>query len=45
MSGRRRGHLPLAAAALAAGYVFLLAAGLGSAIAVVSVLLPRQRRG
>jgi EmrB/QacA subfamily drug resistance transporter len=35
------------AAALAAGYdlVFLMAAGLGLAIAVVSVLLPRHRRG
>ncbi|MCW2917914.1 MAG: putative transrane efflux protein [Actinomycetia bacterium] len=35
------------AAALAAGYdlVFLVAAGLGLAIAVVSVLLPRHRRG
>ncbi len=35
------------AAALAAGYdlVFLIAAGLGLAIAVVSVLLPRRRRG
>ena len=35
------------AAALAAGYdlVFLIAAGLGLAIAVVSVLLPRHRRG
>jgi len=34
-------------AALAAGYdlVFLIAAGLGLAIAVVSVLLPRHRRG
>jgi EmrB/QacA subfamily drug resistance transporter len=34
-------------AALAAGYdlVFLMAAGLGLAIAVVSVLLPRHRRG
>ncbi|MBB6347162.1 EmrB/QacA subfamily drug resistance transporter [Nonomuraea muscovyensis] len=34
-------------AALAAGYdlVFLLAAGLGLAIAVVSLLLPRHRRG
>jgi EmrB/QacA subfamily drug resistance transporter len=34
------------AAALAAGYdlVFLVAAGLGLAIAVISVLLPRQRR-
>ncbi|WP_067184310.1 MFS transporter [Microtetraspora niveoalba] len=34
-------------AALAAGYdlVFLMAAGLGLAIAVVSVLLPRRRRG
>jgi hypothetical protein len=34
------------AAALAAGYdrVFLVAAGLGLAIAVASVLLPRQRR-
>ncbi|MGP3964999.1 MFS transporter [Nonomuraea sp. 3N208] len=35
------------AAALAAGYdlVFLVAAGLGLAIAVVSLLLPRHRRG
>jgi EmrB/QacA subfamily drug resistance transporter len=35
------------AAALAAGYdlVFLMAAGLGLAIAVVSLLLPRHRRG
>jgi EmrB/QacA subfamily drug resistance transporter len=35
------------AAALAAGYdlVFLIAAGLGLAIAAVSVLLPRHRRG
>ncbi|MGP4104871.1 MFS transporter [Nonomuraea sp. KM90] len=35
------------AAALAAGYglVFLMAAGLGLAIAVVSLLLPRQQRG
>ncbi|MFI6802955.1 MFS transporter [Streptosporangium canum] len=35
------------AAALAAGYdlVFLMAAGLGLAIAVVSMLLPRHRRG
>jgi EmrB/QacA subfamily drug resistance transporter len=35
------------AAALAAGYdlVFLMAAGLGLAIAAVSVLLPRHRRG
>ncbi|MEU6412202.1 MFS transporter [Microbispora sp. NPDC046933] len=35
------------AAALAAGYdlVFLIAAGLGLAISVVSVLLPRRRRG
>jgi EmrB/QacA subfamily drug resistance transporter len=35
------------AAALAAGYdrVFLIAAGLGLAIAVVSLLLPRHRRG
>ena len=35
------------AAALAAGYdrVFLLAAGLGLAIAVLSLLLPRHRRG
>jgi hypothetical protein len=34
-------------AALAAGYnlVFLMAAGLGLAIAVVSLLLPRHRRG
>ena len=38
------GHAP---AALAAGYdlVFLIAAGLGLAIAVVTVLLPRHRRG
>ncbi len=38
------GHSP---AALAAGYdlVFLIAAGLGLAIAVVSMLLPRRRRG
>jgi hypothetical protein len=35
------------AAALAAGYdrVFLMAAGLGLAMAVVSLLLPRHRRG
>lgn len=35
------------AAALAAGYdlVFLVAAGLGLAIALISVLLPRHRRG
>jgi hypothetical protein len=35
------------AAALAAGYdrVFLMAAGLGLAIAVVSLLLPRHPRG
>ncbi|WP_327581777.1 hypothetical protein OHA25_38235 [Nonomuraea sp. NBC_00507] len=35
------------AAALAAGYdlVFLVAAGLGLAIAMVSLLLPRHRRG
>jgi hypothetical protein len=35
------------AAALAAGYdrVFLVAAGLGLAIAVVTLLLPRHRRG
>jgi hypothetical protein len=35
------------ATALAAGYdlIFLVAAGLGLAIAVVSVLLPRHRRG
>lgn len=35
------------ATALAAGYdlVFLMAAGLGLAIAVVSLLLPRHRRG
>jgi len=38
------GHSP---AALAAGYdlVFLIAAGLGLAIALVSMLLPRHRRG
>jgi EmrB/QacA subfamily drug resistance transporter len=38
---------PSPAATLAAGYdlVFLMAAGLGLAIAVLSVLLPRHRRG
>jgi hypothetical protein len=38
------GHSP---AALASGYdlVFLVAAGFGLAIALLSVLLPRQRRG
>jgi EmrB/QacA subfamily drug resistance transporter len=39
------GHLP--AVALASGYdlAFIVAAGLGLAIALVSLLLPRQRRG
>ena len=40
-------HESSPAAALAAGYdlVFLVAAGLGLAIAVISVLLTRHRRG
>ncbi|MFG3423739.1 MFS transporter [Micromonospora sp. NPDC047730] len=39
------GNSPTAALAAGYGLVFLMAAGLGLAIAVISLLLPRRRRG